>query len=237
MPLGNENGKRFGITGQACFRYRPACSLSAGGQPGSNPVKQKKMDIFTLAEQNRQAAWKILETTGIIRAWEDIGARVNIVGSLKSGLMAKHKDIDMHIYTDAPDAAESFSVIRRFAANPAVKEIHYKNLLDTEEACIEWHVLYREDGSAESWKFDMIHIRKGSKYDGVVEKVTDAIIGRLTPEIKQTILQLKFDIPDGILIPGIEIYHAVFAGGVRSYPELKQWRNTHPLANSLDWMP
>ena len=29
----------------------------------------------------------------------------------------------------------------------------------------------------------MIHIRKGSRYDGVVEKVTAAIAERLTPEI------------------------------------------------------
>ena len=27
-----------------------------------------------------------------------------------------------------------------------------------------------EDEDMNTWKFDMIHIRKGSKYDGVVEK-------------------------------------------------------------------
>ena len=40
----------------------------------------------------------------------------------------------------------------------------------------------------------MIHIRKGSKYDGVVERATAAITNRLTPEIKQTILHIKFDV-------------------------------------------
>ena len=85
--------------------------------------------------------------------------------------------------------------------------------------------------------FDMIHIRRGSKYDGVVEKVTAAIANHLTPEIKQTILQIKFDVPDGVQIPGIEIYHAVFEGGVCSYEELEQWRKTNPLTNSLDWLP
>ena len=83
----------------------------------------------------------------------------------------------------------------------------------------------------------MIRIRKGSKYDGVVEKVTAAITNRLTPEIKQTILQIKFDVPDGVQIPGIEIYHAVFVGGVRTYEELEQWRKNNPLTNSLDWLP
>ena len=52
---------------------------------------------------------------------------------------------------------------------------------------------------------------------------------QLTPEIKNTILQIKFDVPDGIQIPGIEIYHAVFVGGVRNYEELEQWRKTNPL--------
>ena len=82
----------------------------------------------------------------------------------------------------------------------------------------------------------MIHIRKGSRYDGVVERATAAITNRLTPEIKNTILQIKFDVPDGV-IPGIEIYHAVFVGGVRSYEELEQWRKNNLLTNRLDWLP
>lgn len=194
------------------------------------------MDILELALQNQQIAWKILEHTGIIPAWERIGATVYLVGSLKSGLLAKSKDIDLHIYTDKLDIAESFSVMQELAERLSLKEVQYKNLIHTEEECIEWHATY-EDEDMNTWKFDMIHIQKGSKYDGVVERVTAAIINRLTPEIKKTILQIKFDVPDGVQIPGIEIYHAVFAGGVSSYEELEQYRKTNPLTNSLDWMP
>ena len=61
----------------------------------------------------------------------------------------------------------------------------------------------------------------------MVEKVTAAITNQLTPEIKQTILQIKFDVPDGMQIPGIEIYHAVFVGGVRSYEELNNGEKTN----------
>ena len=32
-------------------------------------------------------------------------------------------------------------------------------------------------------------------------RATAAITNRLTPEIKQTILQIKFDVPDGVQIP------------------------------------
>ncbi len=58
------------------------------------------MDILELALHNQQTAWNILEHTGIIPAWERIGATVHLVGSLKSGLLAKSRDIDLHIYTD-----------------------------------------------------------------------------------------------------------------------------------------
>ena len=179
------------------------------------------MDIHELARQNQQSAWKVLEDTRIIEAWERIGATVRLVGSLRTGLLAKSRDIDIHIYTDRLDVGESFSVIRELAERLPLQEIQYRNLIHTEEECMEWHALYK-DREQNTWKFDMIHIRKGSRYDGVVEKVTAAIAERLTP---------------GVTIPGIEIYHAVFTGGVRTYKELEEWRKTNQLADSLGWLP
>ena len=159
-----------------------------------------------------------------------------LVGSLRTGLLVKSRDIDIHIYTDRLDVGESFSVIRELAERLPLQEIQYRNLIHTEEECMEWHALYK-DREQNTWKFDMIHIRKGSRYDGVVEKVTAAIAERLTPEIRKTILQIKFDVPDGVTIPGIEIYHAVFTGGVGTYKELEEWRKTNQLADSLGWLP
>ena len=171
-------------------------------------LKMNDMDILELALHNQQTAWNILEHTGIIPAWERIGATVHLVGSLKSGLLAKSRDIDLHIYTDTLNIAASFSVMQELAERLSLKEVQFKNLIQTEEECIEWHAIY-EDEDMNTWKFDMIH----------------------------TILQIKFDVPDGVQIPGIEIYHAVFVGGVRNYEELEQWRKTNPLTNSLDWLP
>ena len=73
------------------------------------------MDIIELAEQNQQNAWKLLDETGIIPAWERIGATVHLVGSLKSGLLMKSRDIDLHIYTGKLDITESFSVMQELA--------------------------------------------------------------------------------------------------------------------------
>lgn len=112
------------------------------------------MDIIELAEQNQQNAWKLLDETGIIPAWERIGATVHLVGSLKSGLLMKSRDIDLHIYTGKLDITESFSVMQELAERLKLKEIQYKNLVHTEEECIEWHALY-EDQELHTWKFDL----------------------------------------------------------------------------------
>lgn len=193
------------------------------------------MDIFNFSEQIQQIAREIIEESQIIRLWENIGAKVNIVGSLKTGLLI-HKDIDMHIYTDKLSIQDSFSVMANLANRLTLTDIQYKNLIDTEEECLEWHALF-EDKNKDVWKLDLIHIRAGSKYDGVIEKVTDAIIHKLTPEIRKIILQIKYDMPKDSLIPGIEVYHAVFTGNVKNYNELLLWRKNNPLNNSLDWIP
>ena len=57
------------------------------------------MNILDIARLNQQKAWKIVENSGIIQAWESIGAEVNLVGSLRTGLLMKHRDIDFHIYS------------------------------------------------------------------------------------------------------------------------------------------
>lgn len=193
------------------------------------------MDILEISEIRQRKAREIISNLHLIRLWENIGATVYIVGSLKTGLLI-HRDMDFHIYSDEISITDSFSVMGELAEKGVLQDIRYKNLLNTEEECLEWHALYKDEDD-ELWKFDMIHIRSGSKYDGVVEKVTDAIIRRLTPEIRKTILRIKYDMPEEMIIPGIEVYHAVFTGKVKSYKELLEWRKTNPLTNSLEWLP
>lgn len=195
-----------------------------------------EIDITKIASHNHQKAWKVLEKSGVIEAWKHIGATVNLVGSLRTGLLMKGLDIDIHIYTEKLDIAESFSVMQELAERLQLKEIQYINGIETEEECIEWHAIYLDEEQLQ-WKFDMIHIRKGSKYDGTVERTTDAIKEKLTPEIKQTILKIKYDVPEGVFVPGIEIYQAVFTGGVNSFDEMMKWRNENKFADSLTWLP
>ena len=194
------------------------------------------MNILELAKRNQQKAWEIIEDTRIVRIWEGIGAKVNLVGSLRTGLVMKHRDIDFHIYTSPLDLSASFRAMAELAENTSVKKIEYTNLLHTAEACIEWHAWY-QDMEGELWQMDMIHIQEGSRYDGYFERVAERISAVLTDEMRLAILKLKYETPDTEKIMGVEYYQAVIQDGVRSYPEFEEWRRLHPAVGVVEWMP
>lgn len=194
------------------------------------------MNILELAKRNQQKAWEIIEDTRIVRIWEGIGAKVNLVGSLRTGLLMKHRDIDFHIYTSPLDLSASFRAMAELAENTSVKRIEYTNLLHTAEACIEWHAWY-QDMEGELWQMDMIHIQEGSRYDGYFERVAERISAVLTDEMRLAILKLRYETPDTEKIMGVEYYQAVIQDGVRSYPEFEEWRRLHPAVGVVEWVP
>ena len=192
--------------------------------------------LLELAKRNQERAWEVIRQTDIINIWKSVGAEINLVGSLNMGLLMKHKDIDFHIYTSPFRISHSFQAMARLAENPLIKRIEYGNSLDTEERCVEWHAWF-QDPNNELWQIDMIHIRKGSRYDGYFEKVAERISSVLTDEIKRTILQLKNETPESEKIMGVEYYQAVIRDGVRTYAGFEEWRKEHPVGGVLEWMP
>lgn len=194
------------------------------------------MDLLDIATLNQQKAWSIIKDSRIIQIWESVGAKVNLVGSLKTGLLMKHRDIDFHIYSSPLNLSDSFRAMAVLAENPSVQKIEYTNLLDTEEECIEWHAWY-QDREGELWQIDMIHIREGSRYDGYFERVAERISAVLTDEMRRAILHLKYETPEDEKIMGIEYYQAVIRDGVRSYSDFEEWRMQHPVTGVVEWMP
>ena len=192
-------------------------------------------DFEFTAGKNFEKALRIIEKSGVRQAWESIGATVNQVGSMAMGLLMKHRDIDFHIYTEKLDIAESFEVIKKICVNPAVTRMEYRNLADTEEACLEFHIWFMLDD--EEWQIDMIQILKGSQFDGYFERVAQRIKAVLTPETRRAILELKYLTPEDEHIMGIEYYQAVIADGIRTYPEFLQWRKKHPANGIVNWYP
>ena len=194
------------------------------------------MDILEVAKRNQQRAWEVIMDTDIIRIWEGIGAEVNLVGSLSTGLLMRHRDIDFHIYTSSLSLADSFRAMAKLAENTSVKKIECVNLLHTVEACVEWHAWYQDSDNA-LWQIDMIHIVKGSRYDGYFEKMAERITAVLTDETRQAILKLKYETPDTAKIMGVEYYQAVIQDGVRTYAELEDWKKQHPVTGVIEWIP
>ena len=141
----------------------------------------------------------------------------------------------MQVYTEKLDIVQSFKVIRKICANPAVTRMECRNLADTTETCLEFHIWFMLD--AEEWQIDMIQLLKGSQFDGYFERESERINAVLTPENRRAILELKYLTPDDEHIMGIEYYQAVIADGVRSYPEFIQWRANHPANGIVMWCP
>lgn len=193
-------------------------------------------DIVTIADQRQKEAWSVIEETEIINHWSSIGATINLVGSLKTGLLINNRDIDFHIYTNPFALADSFLAIAKLAENKRIKVINYANLLAAEDKCIEWHAFY-DDQNGNSWQIDMIHILNESPYVGYFEKVAERISMVLTQETREAILRIKNEIPNDRKVASILIYQAVIESGVRNVEEFRQWKKQNPNDGIIEWIP
>lgn len=102
------------------------------------------MNIFDIAKQNQEKPGKLSKH----EHHPDMGrcrCKINLVGSLRTGLLMKHRDIDFHIYSSPLNLTDSFQAMARLAENPSIKRIECANLLHTAEACIEWHAWYQNE--------------------------------------------------------------------------------------------
>lgn len=191
-------------------------------------------DYTSLAREQEKCAFEIIKSTKIIDIWQQAGARINLVGSLKIGTLAKHRDIDFHIYTNELNLKQSFAVMAKICTNPNVKKCEFSNLAETEEACFEWHI-WVEDRNGSLWQIDMIQILSGSKYDGWFEAVADKIKNAMTEEMRQTVLKLKFETPDDLKIGGIEYYKAVIQDGITDFDAFLKWRSKQNFNGIIEW--
>lgn len=198
--------------------------------------RKEKMNYFEKSENAAQRAREVLQASGIKTIWEAAGAEVRLVGSLRMGLIAKHRDIDLHVYSSGITEESSFAIASQMAKNPAIIELKCINGLHTVEHCIAWHVQYKMSND-EVWQIDIIHIEKGTHYDGYFEEMADRIIAKLTPEIKETILALKYNTPDDEIIHGVEYYESVIADGVKNLIELREWLKLRRSKPFYYWMP
>ena len=199
-------------------------------------IKMTQSEINIMAKTAQNDARRVLKLSRIPQVWEYAGCRVNLVGSLRMGLLASHRDIDLHVYSSGITEETTFLIAAKMSALPGVTEIMSINGLHTPEHCMAWHVKYRTDDD-EIWKFDIIHIEEGSEYDGYFERMADRIVEVMTPEQRDTILRLKFMTPDDEIIHGVEYYEAVIRYGISNLDELRAWIVDHRSQAPYYWIP
>ncbi len=202
----------------------------------SNRITMNQKQINELAHANQEKARKVLEESGITEIWRKAGCRVNLVGSLRMGLLASHRDIDLHVYSSGITTENSFAIVSGIAKDPNVTEIRCINGLHTDEHCIAWHLFYKDKDDA-VWQFDIIHIEEGTEYDGYFEKMADRIVEVITPDQRDTILRLKFETPAGKDFHGVEYYEAVIADGITDMSALEKWITEHRKKAPYYWIP
>ena len=192
--------------------------------------------IKEFSETQQKRAFEVLKESRIAEIWESFGCKVNLIGSLKMGLLVKHRDIDLHVYSTDITLDFSFRVMARVSESPKVIEVKCINGLHTDEHCVAWHVQYKAVDN-EVWQFDIIHIEKGTQYDGYFEKMAARIIEIATEEQLQLIQRLKYETPDNEEIHGVEYYEGVIAGGVKSLDELREWIVKRRAKEFYYWIP
>jgi len=189
-----------------------------------------------LAKSNQQRAKEILAELKLMEFWENNGCKANLVGSLSMGLLVKHLDIDLHVYSSDITEEKSFRIVSALAKNPRIKEIRCINGLFTDEHCIAWHLTY-EDVDTRLWQLDIIHIEACTPYDGFFEQMAERIKNVLTDEQRDTILRLKYETPENEVIHGVEYYQAVIEDGVRNMSEMLDWVKKNRKSEGSYWMP
>lgn len=195
-----------------------------------------QQEIRLLALANQEKAFRVLNESGIADVWKKSGCRVNLIGSLKMGLLASHRDIDLHVYSKGITEESSFAIASRMAKLQNVCEIKCINGLHTDERCMAWHISYR-DHDNEIWQFDVIHIEEGSRYDGYFERMAERISALASQAQKDTILRLKFETPSDKDYHGVEYYEAVIADGIDNMEDFGQWVTEHRKQPQYYWIP
>jgi hypothetical protein len=194
-------------------------------------------EIISISRQNLDKALQIIEELRIREIWQSLGSTCNLVGSVRTGLLMNHLDIDFHTYSDNFSIERSFKAIAMISANPRIKEVIYKNLLEVKDMCLEWHLIY-EENPERIWTIDIIHIKNESPYAGMIERVTDKINAVLTEQLKRTILSIKWRSEQcNIRIPGIEIYQAVIDDGIETFMDFEAWRKNRKNDEISLWEP
>jgi hypothetical protein len=190
-----------------------------------------------ISKKNLEKASAIINELQLEEIWINQGSRCHLVGSVKTGLLMTHLDIDFHTYSDDFSIEKSFQAIAQISQNPKIKEVLYRNLLEAEDRCLEWHLSY-EETPERIWTIDLIHIKNDSPYAGVIERVTGKINSVMNERLRHTILKIKYESEQQKeKYLGIDIYQAVIDDGIETFEDFKRWKQNKKDVGISLWEP
>ena len=193
--------------------------------------------ITEISENNYKTALKIINELEIESIWQSYNSRANLVGSIKTGLLMSHLDIDYHIYSDDFSIKNSFAAVAEIAGHPGVNRVLYINNIEQEDMCLEWHLKYT-DNDNRIWQIDLIHIMNDSPYTGKFERVADKINRVLTEKTREAILKIKWELSENDQkAMGIEVCKAVIEDNISTYSEFLDWKKINRNEGILQWEP
>jgi hypothetical protein len=195
-------------------------------------VGQVTSDLQRRAARRRQAAMGILQDLGLIARWAAHGT-VHLVGSVALGLVVE-PDIDLEIYSAAPDIGKGFTVLAPLAAFPGMRRARFTNTLGTADPGLYFQLQY-EQGD-QTWKIDMWYLAED--YPGPRGcELTGPLLSVLTPVTRDRILAIKEAARErGEQVQGIRVYQAVLDGGITDYAGFQAWTASTPGGLS-HWSP
>ena len=174
----------------------------------------------------------ILQDLSLVTRWAAHGT-VHLVGSVALGLVVE-PDIDLEIYSPAPDIGKGFTVLAPLAALPDVRRARFTNTLGTADPGLYFQLQY-ERGD-QTWKIDMWYLAED--YPGPRScKLTGPLLCALTPETRDRILAIKEAARErDEQVQGIRVYQAVLDGGITDYAGFQAWAASTPGGLS-HWSP
>ncbi|MGW1835436.1 hypothetical protein [Streptomyces sp. NPDC002067] len=186
------------------------------------------------AVRRRTAALDVLGTLGLLDRWRPLGRPV-LVGSVALDLVVE-PDIDLEIYSPAPSVARGFAALTPCAELPGVRRLRFTNALDLSDQGLYWRLDYEAD-SGDTWQIDMWWLADDHPGPRAADLV-GPLRAALTEETRDAILTIKeAAAAEGEPLPGIWVYRAVVADGVRGYPAFTAWRARTATDRLTSWRP
>jgi hypothetical protein len=195
---------------------------------------EQGINDFEKAVELQKQAQQVMEDLRIRYRWELVGKPI-LVGSANFGLMTT-PNLDFEIYVEEPDIRMGFDTVREIAALPGVRQIQFLNFMGTSDPGLYWRIDY-QDQQGVLWDIDNWLVPFSHPYAGMAENFATAMKEALTDEARQIILAIKSQLPPENKFRGIDVYKAVFCGGVRDTKQFMEWIAKYPPVEMETWKP